>query len=221
MTICYTQLINDSSFSSSKVGLRSKYVDRSIFFRSSSTFYIQIYFHGDYEEIFRRKESVLYLSNHQSSGKMNDSISINQEFCFLVDWIIVNMLAVRQGSLGHIRYVLKNDLKRIPFYGFYFEQVNRSMKLFFQLFEPFFSTVAFTSIELIKKISIVSRKACVKLNAMDCLFGLLSFQKVLVIIQKRTLMSLNDHGSSQRRKVTKQSAMRTIIPMLFRYSAVN
>jgi 1-acyl-sn-glycerol-3-phosphate acyltransferase len=41
----------------------------------------------------------------------------------LVDWVIVNMLAIRQGSLGHVRYVLKNDLKWIPFYGFYFEQV--------------------------------------------------------------------------------------------------
>ncbi len=41
----------------------------------------------------------------------------------LVDWVIANMLAIRQGSLGHVRYVLKNDLKWIPFYGFYFEQV--------------------------------------------------------------------------------------------------
>ncbi len=42
----------------------------------------------------------------------------------LVDWIIANMLAIHQGSLGHIRYILKNDLKWIPFYGFYFQQVN-------------------------------------------------------------------------------------------------
>ena len=41
----------------------------------------------------------------------------------LVDWIIANMLAIRQGSLGHIRYVLKDDLKWIPLYGFYFQQV--------------------------------------------------------------------------------------------------
>ncbi|CAF3965561.1 unnamed protein product [Rotaria magnacalcarata] len=32
------------------------------------------------------------------------------------------MLAVRQDSLGHIRYILKNDLKWIPLYGFYFQQ---------------------------------------------------------------------------------------------------
>lgn len=43
----------------------------------------------------------------------------------LVDWIIVDMLAIRQGSLGHIRYVLKNELKWIPLYGFYFQQVEK------------------------------------------------------------------------------------------------
>ncbi|UJR34931.1 hypothetical protein I4U23_027707 [Adineta vaga] len=67
---------------------------------------VKIYVHGDYKEIFEKKENILYLSNHQSS----------------VDWIVTNMLAIHQGSLGHIRYVLKNDLKYIPFYGFYFQQ---------------------------------------------------------------------------------------------------
>ncbi|CAF1053197.1 unnamed protein product [Rotaria sordida] len=66
----------------------------------------KIYFHGDYEEIMKKKENVLFISNHQSS----------------VDWIIANMLAVRQDSLGHIRYILKNELKWIPLYGFYFQQ---------------------------------------------------------------------------------------------------
>ena len=68
---------------------------------------VDISLHGDFEEIFRRKENVLYISNHQSS----------------VDWIIADMLAIRQGSLGHLRYVLKDDLKWIPLYGFYFQQV--------------------------------------------------------------------------------------------------
>ncbi|CAF1625333.1 unnamed protein product [Rotaria magnacalcarata] len=67
---------------------------------------VKIYLHGDYAEIFRKKENVLYISNHQSS----------------VDWIVSNMLAIHQGSLGHIRYVLKSDLKWIPLYGFYFQQ---------------------------------------------------------------------------------------------------
>jgi lysophosphatidate acyltransferase len=47
---------------------------------------------------------------------------------FLVDWMIVNMLAIKQGSLGHIRYVLKSDLKWIPLYGFYFEQVKKNQR---------------------------------------------------------------------------------------------
>ncbi|CAF3575005.1 unnamed protein product [Rotaria sp. Silwood1] len=67
---------------------------------------IDIYFHGDYQEIIKKKENILFISNHQSS----------------VDWIIANMLAIRQGSLGHIRYILKNELKWIPLYGFYFQQ---------------------------------------------------------------------------------------------------
>ena len=33
------------------------------------------------------------------------------------------MLAIRQGSVGHIRYVLKHDLRWIPLIGFYFHQV--------------------------------------------------------------------------------------------------
>ncbi|CAF1236558.1 unnamed protein product [Rotaria magnacalcarata] len=64
------------------------------------------HFHGDYQEMIKQKENVLFISNHQSS----------------IDWIIENMLAVRQGSLGHIRYILKNELKWIPLYGFYFQQ---------------------------------------------------------------------------------------------------
>lgn len=51
-------------------------------------------------------------------------------YVYAVDWIVANMLAIRQGSLGHIRYVLKNDLRRIPLYGFYFEQVKRKKSAF-------------------------------------------------------------------------------------------
>jgi len=38
--------------------------------------------------------------------------------------MIANMLAIRQGSIGHIRYVLKDSLKYLPFYGAYFRQVS-------------------------------------------------------------------------------------------------
>lgn len=33
------------------------------------------------------------------------------------------MLAVRQSVLGHVRYVLKDGLKWLPLYGWYFSQV--------------------------------------------------------------------------------------------------
>ena len=38
--------------------------------------------------------------------------------------MIADMLAIRQGSIGHIRYVLKDSLKYLPFYGAYFRQAS-------------------------------------------------------------------------------------------------
>lgn len=40
-----------------------------------------------------------------------------------VDWIVADILAVRQNALGHVRYVLKDGLKWLPLYGCYFSQV--------------------------------------------------------------------------------------------------
>lgn len=48
---------------------------------------------------------------------------------FAVDWIIADILAVRQNALGHVRYVLKDGLKWLPLYGCYFSQVLFSMLL--------------------------------------------------------------------------------------------
>lgn len=42
---------------------------------------------------------------------------------FAVDWIVADMLAIRQNALGHVRYVLKDGLKWLPLYGCYFSQV--------------------------------------------------------------------------------------------------
>lgn len=53
-----------------------------------------------------KKENVVYLSNHQST----------------TDWVIADMLAIRQNALGHVRYVLKDGLKWLPLYGWYFSQ---------------------------------------------------------------------------------------------------
>ncbi|KAI8480311.1 1-acyl-sn-glycerol-3-phosphate acyltransferase epsilon [Branchiostoma belcheri] len=51
-------------------------------------------------------ENIIYLSNHQCT----------------VDWAVADMLAVRQGMLGHVRYVLKDGLRYLPLYGWYFRQ---------------------------------------------------------------------------------------------------
>lgn len=63
----------------------------------------QILLYGD---LPKHKENIIYLSNHQST----------------VDWIVADILAVRQGALGHVRYVLKDGLKWLPLYGCYFSQ---------------------------------------------------------------------------------------------------
>ncbi|XP_035224564.1 1-acyl-sn-glycerol-3-phosphate acyltransferase epsilon-like isoform X2 [Stegodyphus dumicola] len=60
--------------------------------------------YGNVEEVSTKKERVIYISNHQST----------------VDWVIVHMLADRQGSIGHVRYVMKDSLQLVPMYGFYF-----------------------------------------------------------------------------------------------------
>nr|KAF6459961.1 1-acylglycerol-3-phosphate O-acyltransferase 5 [Molossus molossus] len=64
---------------------------------------VQILLYGD---LPKNKENVIYLANHQST----------------VDWIVADILAVRQGALGHVRYVLKDGLKWLPLYGCYFSQ---------------------------------------------------------------------------------------------------
>ncbi|KAM5264191.1 1-acyl-sn-glycerol-3-phosphate acyltransferase epsilon [Ctenodactylus gundi] len=74
----------------------------------------QILLYGD---LPKNKENIIYLANHQST----------------VDWIIADILAVRQGALGHVRYVLKDRLKWLPLYGCYFSRhggiyVKRSAK---------------------------------------------------------------------------------------------
>ncbi|XP_012638667.1 1-acyl-sn-glycerol-3-phosphate acyltransferase epsilon [Microcebus murinus] len=75
---------------------------------------VQILLYGDLPE---NKENIIYLANHQST----------------VDWIVADILAIRQNALGHVRYVLKDRLKWLPLYGCYFPQhggiyVKRSAK---------------------------------------------------------------------------------------------
>jgi len=67
---------------------------------------VEIIFYGDTDKLTEKKENVIFISNHQCT----------------VDWMVADMLAVRQGSLGHIRYILKDGLKYLPLYGYYFRQ---------------------------------------------------------------------------------------------------
>ncbi|CAH2248628.1 1-acyl-sn-glycerol-3-phosphate acyltransferase epsilon [Pelobates cultripes] len=74
---------------------------------------VQIIIYGD----LPKKENVVYIANHQCT----------------VDWIIADMMAIQQKALGHVRYVLKDGLKFLPLYGWYFSQhggiyVKRSAK---------------------------------------------------------------------------------------------
>ncbi|UYV76991.1 hypothetical protein LAZ67_14002736, partial [Cordylochernes scorpioides] len=71
---------------------------------------IKMYFYGDAAEIFTRKEKVIYMSNHQSSTPG------------AVDWMVANILAERQGSLNNVRFVIKDSIRLLPLYGFYFDQ---------------------------------------------------------------------------------------------------
>ncbi|KRZ62399.1 1-acyl-sn-glycerol-3-phosphate acyltransferase epsilon [Trichinella nativa] len=52
----------------------------------------------------RGSGNIIYLFNHQSS----------------LDWVVGDMLAVRRGRLGSLRYILKDTLQYVPLYGFYF-----------------------------------------------------------------------------------------------------
>jgi len=50
-------------------------------------------------------------------------------YCSTVDWMVADFLASRQGSLGSIRYILKDGLKFMPLYGYYFRQVSGEFTL--------------------------------------------------------------------------------------------
>eukprot|EP00112_Aurelia_sp_Birch-Aquarium-sp1_P009284 Seg205.15 transcript_id=Seg205.15/GoldUCD/mRNA.D3Y31 product="1-acyl-sn-glycerol-3-phosphate acyltransferase epsilon" protein_id=Seg205.15/GoldUCD/D3Y31 len=65
----------------------------------------KIIFYGDPLPL-DKKENVVYISNHQCA----------------VDWVVTDMMAIRQGVLGRIRYVLKSGLRYLPLYGCYFAQ---------------------------------------------------------------------------------------------------
>nr|XP_030685990.1 1-acyl-sn-glycerol-3-phosphate acyltransferase epsilon isoform X3 [Globicephala melas] len=84
---------------------------------SKNLYFLQVLKILLYGDLPKNKENIIYLANHQST----------------VDWIVADMLAIRQNALGHVRYVLKDGLKWLPLYGCYFSQhggiyVKRSAK---------------------------------------------------------------------------------------------
>ncbi|XP_033263682.1 1-acyl-sn-glycerol-3-phosphate acyltransferase epsilon isoform X5 [Orcinus orca] len=74
---------------------------------SKNLYFLQVLKILLYGDLPKNKENIIYLANHQST----------------VDWIVADMLAIRQNALGHVRYVLKDGLKWLPLYGCYFSQM--------------------------------------------------------------------------------------------------
>ncbi|XP_021375347.1 1-acyl-sn-glycerol-3-phosphate acyltransferase epsilon-like [Mizuhopecten yessoensis] len=66
---------------------------------------VELLAYGD-TDLLKKKENAIFICNHQNT----------------VDWAVANFLAVKQGSLGHLRYILKDGLKFLPFFGPYFKQ---------------------------------------------------------------------------------------------------
>ena len=42
----------------------------------------------------------------------------------LADWVVCEILALNQGSLAGVRYILKDTIKYMPIFGWYFPQHN-------------------------------------------------------------------------------------------------
>ncbi|KAL4236491.1 1-acyl-sn-glycerol-3-phosphate acyltransferase epsilon [Mactra antiquata] len=76
------------------------------FFHSYTGAVVSIY--GNAEELLNEscKKNVIFICNHQCT----------------VDWIVANMLASPQNSIGRIRFILKDGLRFFPLYGFYLHQ---------------------------------------------------------------------------------------------------
>jgi lysophosphatidate acyltransferase len=81
---------------------------RHIIFAFETAAGLKLYLYKDFEEVLKKKEKILWISNHQSAA----------------DWAVLEMLALKQGSLGGVRYILKDSLRNLPLYGWYFPQHN-------------------------------------------------------------------------------------------------
>lgn len=68
---------------------------------------LRVHLYGDVEDIQRRDENVLYMSNHQSS----------------LDWLMACSLAAYAKSLRRIRFIMKQELHWVPCIGYYMKAV--------------------------------------------------------------------------------------------------
>ncbi|KAK3931773.1 1-acyl-sn-glycerol-3-phosphate acyltransferase epsilon, partial [Frankliniella fusca] len=64
---------------------------------------LKVHLYGDAKEVFQRDESVLYMSNHQSS----------------VDWLVACILAMKAKCLDRIKFIMKQELHWVPIVGYY------------------------------------------------------------------------------------------------------
>ncbi|XP_034238471.1 1-acyl-sn-glycerol-3-phosphate acyltransferase epsilon-like [Thrips palmi] len=64
---------------------------------------LKVHLYGDFEELQRRDENVLYMGNHQSS----------------LDWLVACSLASWSRSLQRIRFMMKQELAWLPMIGYY------------------------------------------------------------------------------------------------------
>ncbi|CAG5123175.1 unnamed protein product, partial [Candidula unifasciata] len=78
---------------------------RNLLFYFETLTGVELLFYGDLSAVqeLQDGENCLYMSNHQTT----------------MDWVLASCVAVRRGSLGRVRYVLKDGLKFLPFYGVY------------------------------------------------------------------------------------------------------
>lgn len=91
-------------------------------------FILQFCYYGD--TLPQDPENVLYISNHQCSGEWRSfepsPFSVGNPCCRVpaVDWVIPEILCVKQGGYGgRARYILKDAIKFIPLYGWVLGEV--------------------------------------------------------------------------------------------------
>lgn len=74
---------------------------------------LQVVMYGDAEEALKKKESILYLGNHQSTGKSINSLVIN----IMVTVILmsrVSFMVLEQRNNGNNKYFFETTISSTP-----------------------------------------------------------------------------------------------------------